>query len=100
MLAFALELDDFFLWQQLIAAIRGHLVEFLEPLYGLLHSHPIGEQPAQPTLVDIETVGARRLFADGILRLALSTDEKYRFAGGGQIGNKLRRFFEHLQRLL
>ena len=33
MFALALQLDDFFLGQQLVTAIRGHLVEFFQTLY-------------------------------------------------------------------
>ena len=100
MFALALEFDDFLLRQQLIAAIRGHLVQFLEPLHRLLNGHPVGQQTTQPTLVDVEHSAAPCLFGNGFLRLPLGSDEEHEPAVGGEFLHELRRFLEHLQRLL
>src|SRR5579872_2022434 len=100
MLALAFELNDFLLRQQLVAAIRGHLIELLQPLDRLLHRHPIGEQAAQPALVNVKSAALGRLFGDRILRLTFGSHEQHNLAVGRQILHKLRRLLEHLQRLL
>ena len=100
MLAGAFQNDNFLLGQQLVTAIGGHFVEFLEALHRLLHGNPIGQQAAEPAVVDVEHVAARRLFRDGVLRLALGADEHNRLALRGQFLHEFRRFLEHLQRLL
>ena len=78
MLALALELDDFLLGQQLVAAVGGHVVQFLKALDRLLHGDPVGEQAAQPALVDVGHAAAVGFFGDGVLRLALGADEEDR----------------------
>ena len=99
-LALALELDDFLLGEELVAAVGGHVVEFLQALDRLLHGDPVGEQTAQPAAVDVGHAGAGGFFGDGVLRLALGADEEDELAGGGQVGDELGRLFEHLERLL
>ena len=99
-LALALKLDDFFLGKQIVTAVGGHFVELLEALYGFLNGDPVGEQAAQPTLVDVEHAAALRLFGDRVLRMALGAHEEDDSPLGGQILHKFRRFLEHLQRLL
>src|SRR5215813_15444403 len=100
MFALALQLDDFFLGKQIITAIGSHLIELFESLHGFLYSDPIGQEPAQPALVDVEHPTTLRFFRDRILRLPLGTHEKHRLSSGGQVGHELRRFLEHLERLL
>jgi len=73
---------------------------FLEPLHGFLYRDPISEEPAQPALVDVEHAAALCFFGDRVLRLAFGAYEKNGFTGGGQVGHELRRFLEHLERLL
>src|SRR6266851_1323715 len=99
-LALALEFDHFFLRKQIITAIGGHFVEFLESLYGFLYGDPVGQQAAQPALVHVEHRAALRLFRDCILRLALGANEEDDSAVSGQFLHEFRRLFEHLQRLL
>src|ERR1019366_4813706 len=99
-LALALQLDDFFLREQLVTAIRGHLVEFFQPLHRLLDGHPVGEQSTEPALVDVEHAAALRLFGDGILCLALGTDKQNQLALGSDVGDELGGLLEHLQGLL
>ena len=95
-LALALQLDDFLLGEQVIAAVGRHVVKLLETLHRLLHRHPVGQQTAQPARVDVRHAGAIGLFGDRVLRLALGADEQHELAGGGQIADELRRLFEHL----
>ena len=94
------QLDDFILGQQLIAPVGSHLVQFLEALDRLLHGDPVGEQSAQPALVDVRHTGAVRFFRNRILSLTLGADEKNRLAARAKIGDIIRRVLEHLQRLL
>src|SRR4029077_2449809 len=89
-----------FFGQQLVAAICGHLVEFLKPLHGLLNRYPIGEQSAQPALVHVETTTALCFFGNCVLGLALGADEQHNLAFSCQFLYELRRLFKHLQRLL
>src|SRR5947207_2097382 len=100
MLALTLELNHFFLREQLITAIRGHFIEFLQPLHRFLDRHPVGEESAQPALVHIEHSAALRFFSDGVLRLPLGAYEEDCFAGGGDVLYEFRRLFEHLEGLL
>src|SRR6202035_2485450 len=100
MLALSFELDDFLLREQLVAAIGGHLIELLQPLYRLLHRDPIGKQSTQPPLIDVEHPATLRFFGNRVLRLALRTHEQHNAAIVCQILHKLRCLFEHLQGLL
>ena len=100
MLALALQLDNFFLGKQLVPAICGHVIQFLQPLHRLLHRHPISQKSAQPALVHIKHCGASRFFGDRVLGLALGAHEEHNLPLGRQVLHKLRRLFEHLQRLL
>src|ERR1700688_4333814 len=100
MLALSFELDDFLLREQLVAAIGGHLIELLQPLYRLLHRDPIGKQSTQPPLIDVEHPATLRFFGNRVLRLALSTHEQHNAAIVCKILHKLRCLFEHLQGLL
>ena len=59
-----------------VAALGRHLLQFLEPLDRLLHRHHVGEQAAQPALIDIVHLAAGGFFGDGFLRLALGADEQ------------------------
>src|ERR671929_23707 len=49
----------------------------------------IGEQPAQPSLVDEEHAAALRLLGHGVLRLALRADEQDRSTLGRQVRREL-----------
>ena len=90
-LALALELDDFLLGQQLVAAVGGHIIQFLKALDRLLHRDQVGEQAAQPALVDVEHAAAVGFFRDGVLRLALGADEQNHLALRGQLRDELAR---------
>ena len=76
MLALALELDDFLLGEQLVAAVGGHVVEFGEALDRLLHGDPVSQKTTEPAAVDVGHAGAGGFLGDGILRLALGADEE------------------------
>ena len=76
MLALALQPDDFLLGQQLVAAVGGHLIQFLKALDGFLHGDPVGQQATQPALVDVEHAAAVGLFGNGVLGLALGADKE------------------------
>jgi hypothetical protein len=99
-LALALELDDFLFGEQVVAAVGGHLIEFLKALHRFLHGHPVGEEATEPALVDVEHAAASGFFGDGVLRLALGADEENDLALGGEFDDELRRFLEHLEGLL
>ena len=100
MFALALQLDDFFLGEQLVAAIGGHLIKFFEPLHRFLYGHPVGKQTAQPAVVHIEHPTASGFFGDGVLGLPLGADKKDSLALRGSVLHKLARVLEHLERFL
>ncbi len=78
MLALALQTDDFLLGTAAVRALGGHLFQFLQALDRLLHRDHVGEEAAQPALVDVEHLAAVGFFGDGFLRLALGADEQHR----------------------
>src|SRR5262249_21041914 len=78
----------------------GHVIELFQTLHRFLDGDPVGEQSAQPALVDVEHAALLRLFGDCVLRLTLSAHEEHDAAVSRQILHKLRRLLEHLQRLL
>ncbi len=101
MLALALQAADFLLGAAFVARAFGrHGVQFLQPLDGLLHGQHVGEQSAQPALVDVVLAAARGFFGDGFLRLALGADEQHRFALRGHFGHVTHGVLEQLQGLL
>src|SRR5579883_321440 len=100
MSALALEVDDLFFRQQLVAAVGGHFLEVLEALDGFLNGDPVREQAAEPALVDIEHLAAGRLFGDGLLRLPLGADEENRLALPDLLLHEAGGVLEELQRLL
>ena len=100
-LALALQADDFLLRTAGVAAFdRGHGFQFLQPLDGLLHREHVGEQSAQPALVDVVHLAAVGLFGDGFLRLPLGADEEHILALRGHLADEPGGVFEHLQGLL
>src|SRR5271170_6835206 len=99
-LALPLQLDDFFLGQQFVAAVGGHLIQFLKALHRLLHSDPVRQEPTQPAVVDIEHAAAIGFLGDGVLRLPLGADKKDDLALRSEVSDPLARFLEHLQGFL
>ena len=75
-------------------------VEFGEALDGLLHGRPSWSGDHRASAVDVRHAGAGGFFGDGILRLPLGADEEDERTGGGEVGDELRRLFEHLEGLL
>ena len=88
-LALALQADDFLLGAAGIAAFTEAMrFQFLQPLDGLLHRRHVGEQAAQPALVDVVHLAAGGLFGDGLLRLTLGADEQNILALRGHLADK------------
>ena len=78
----------------------GHAFQFLQPLDRLLHRGHVGEQSAQPALVDVEHLAAGGFFGDGFLRLALGADEQHVLALRGHFAHIAGGVLEQLQGLL
>ena len=72
---FAIESEALFLCQRIEASIDAHRLDVLHPLDGFLNGLEVGQQPAEPALIDIELPAAFCFFFDRILRLALCSDE-------------------------
>ena len=77
---FFLGARDFLLRHELVAAVGGHRLEIAKARDAALNGREVGEQPAQPALVDVVHAGARRFFGDDVLRLPLGADEEHRLA--------------------
>src|SRR6185436_14683913 len=86
--------------KQLVTAICGHTIEFLQTFDGFLNRREVRQQSTQPTLVDIEHAAAIGFFGDGILGLPLGADEENDLALSRDIGNELGGFLEEFESLL
>src|ERR1700733_8313731 len=100
MLALPFEPDDLFLGQKRVAAVGGHLIQFLKALDGFLYGDPVGQQSTQPALVDVEHAAAVSLYGNRVLGLPLGADKQDDLALPRQISDVLAGFLEHLQGLL
>ncbi len=99
-LALPLQSNHFFLRTAFPVVLGGHGFEFFQALDRLLHRQHVGEQPAQPALIDIVHAAARRFLGNGFLRLPLGSDEQNRFAARRHLAHVAHRVFEQLQSLL
>ena len=75
---------DFLLRERVVAAVGGHRFEIAQPAEAALNRREVGEEAAEPALVDVEHAAALRFFGDDVLRLALGADEQDRPAFGGE----------------
>src|SRR5690606_34857801 len=87
---------DLLLRQRIVAAVGLHRLEVAQPCEAPLDGHEVGEQPAQPALVDVEHPAALRFFGDRVLGLALGPDEQDRAPLGGEVRCELFRLAEQL----
>src|SRR5207244_7272527 len=65
-----------------------------------LECREVGEEPAEPALVDVVHPALLRFFGHDVLRLALGADEEDRLSVRGKIGQELFGFAEPLHRLV
>ena len=70
------QLGGFLLGQPVELAVRLASLQLVEQAEALLDGHEVGEHAAQPALVDVGHLGARRLFGDGLLGLLLGAHEE------------------------
>ena len=82
------QLAGFLLGQPLELAVLLACLELVEQAEALADGHEVGEHAAQPALVDVGHLGARRLFGDWLLRLLLGADEEHRVAAGDGLATK------------
>ncbi len=75
-------------------------VELLEAVEALVHGLEVGQQTAQPALVDVGLADALRLLGDGLLRLLLGADEEDGAAVGDRLLDEVVRLVDEGQRLL
>ena len=61
---------------------------------------PVGQQPAEPAVVDVRHADALRLLLDRVLRLLLRADEEDRAAALGDVAREFVCFLEQRERLL
>ena len=90
---------DFLLRHELVAAVGGHRFEIAQPRDAALNRREVGEQAAEPALVDVIHPGARRFFRDDVLRLPLGADEQHGLAFGRQLTDEILRLLEQLDGL-
>ena len=91
-----LELGDLLLRQRLVAAVGLHRLEVAQPREAALDRREVGQQAAEPALVDEEHAAALGFFGDRVLRLPLGADEQDGPAVGREIGRELLRLAEQL----
>ena len=84
-----LGLGDFLLRHELVAAVGGHRLEIAQPRDAALNGREVGQQSAEPALVDVEHAAARRFFGDDVLRLALGAHEQDGLAFGGELPDEV-----------
>ena len=92
-------LRDFLLRHELVAAVGGHRLEIAKTRDAALNGREIGQQTAEPALVDVIHPGARRLFRDDVLRLALGAHEQHGLALGRQLADEIFGLLEQLDGL-
>src|SRR6185436_6495755 len=75
-LALAIKLNALFLRQLFVATIGLHRLKLLETLDGLLYGLEVGEQAAQPALVNVVLTSSLSFLAHRILRLSLRANKE------------------------
>ena len=78
----------------------GHSVQFLQTLDGFLYRGHVGQQSAQPALVDEVLTGAQRFFGNRFLSLPLGAHEKNGFALRGHFAHVAHRVLEEFESFL
>ena len=99
MLALLLVARDLLLRERVEAAVGGHRFEVAQPAEAALNGREVGEEAAEPALVDVEHAAALRFFGDDVLGLALGADEQDRAAFGREAAHELFGVAEQLHRL-
>ena len=82
LLALFLVARDFLLRERVEPAVGRHRLEIAQPAEAALNRREVGEEAAQPALVDVEHPAALRFFGDDVLGLPLGADEQDRAAFG------------------
>src|SRR5207253_211405 len=85
--------------QGIVAAVGGHRLDIAQPSEAALNGREVGEEAAQPALVDEEHRAALRFFGDDILRLPLGPDKENRPALSGKVADELLGLAKQLHRL-
>ncbi len=100
LLALALVPGHFLLGKEVVLARAPHRLQFAEALDALLDRHEVGQQPPQPSLVDVVQCRAARRFLDHFLGLPLGAEEQNRLPLGSQLVHELNGLLEQLEALL
>ena len=91
---------DLLLRERVVAAVGDHRLEVAQAAETALDGREVGEEPAEPALVDEEHPAALRFFGDDVLGLPLGADEQHRPAFGCEVGDELFGVAELLDRLV
>src|SRR5687767_10774899 len=91
---------DLLLRERVIAAVGDHRLEVPEPAEAALDRREVGEQSAEPALVDVVHAAALRFLGDDVLRLPLRSDEEERPAVCRKVGDERFSVPELLDRLV
>src|SRR5436309_2111362 len=75
-------------------------MELVEPIDALLDRDEVGEEAAEPALIDEVHPGALGLLGDGFLSLLLGPDEEDLSSVGSEVANEYVRLLDARQRLL
>src|ERR1700682_5034748 len=100
MLALAVKPAYFFLGAALPGVFGGHGVQLLETLDGLLYGLEVGQQSAQPALVDVKLAATSGFLGDSLLGLSLGSHEKNVLALRGHFGHVTHSVLEKFESLL
>jgi hypothetical protein len=95
----ALEREALLLGVALGLARAEHVVELAQTVDGLGNGLPVGQGAAEPARIDIILRATLGGVGDGILGLALGTDEQDATALGDRVADRLQGAVEHRHRL-
>src|SRR5215213_2113565 len=86
--------------EQLDLALVLEPAQLVQPLDAARDRAPVRQQPAQPAVVDVRHLYARRLFGDRVLALFLRAHEQDRSTAAGDVAGELVGGLEQVERLL
>src|SRR4029077_3245259 len=86
--------------EQLQLTIVAQATEVVEAVDPIGDRAPVGEQAAEPAMVDVRHADALRLLLHGVLRLLFRTDEQYGASSGREAPDELVGLLDQLSGLL
>ena len=94
------EVEHFLLRQLVISAVRADFLDLAQAVNALPDNLKISQRPAQPAVIDVEHLAARRFSGNDLPRLPFSADEQHPSARCREVLQKYRCRLKVLHRLL